>query len=461
MSEQTQTAGLSTAESDCSSMNGSRHGATKLNNTNDGNNNNKYAAPAVTVETKYSAPATKSPSPIKKMFFVASSDKRRSSSAGSISNSAPTILIRTPEDALSQSTSSAPGNMRAPLKSAMVTRTIHESLHRGRRSSDGNVPPNHNYPRSVSFAQVKIREYERVMGDNPSVRSGPPLSIGWRYVDEPTSISIDDYEEGKGECRASSEFLVPKAVREKILKEQADVSRREMVATVRMIQKEKAQRRKTVVNLPMQKTEERVEGAKRKMKKILKPSTSYEHLEAKLWDDAHAIAIEKAHRLEESIRKGESVSSRDLYNVGTPCGNIVPCRRNSVQPITQPPLPHQSQQRSQSMETGNENNASRQQQTATVASLGDHDITSETVPNIYAPQSANSNQKLRSAEGMGEQLEQHQPPQATTPPRNSDSEKIISPSPRSSNIVATEDSEDEDDMLSKLLLEDAVISDNM
>ena len=293
------------------------------------------------------------------------------------------------------------------------------------------------------------------MGDNPSVRSGPPLSIGWRYVDEPTSISIDDYEEGKGECRASSEFLVPKAVREKILKEQADVSRREMVATVRMIQKEKAQRRKTVVNLPMQKTEERVEGAKRKMKKILKPSTSYEHLEAKLWDDAHAIAIEKAQRLEESIRKGESVSSRDLYNVGTPCGNIVPCRRNSVQP-TQPPLPHQNQQIRRNTEP-----APRQQQTATVASVGDHDITSETVPNIYAPQSANSNQKLRSSEGIGEQLEQHQPPQATTPPRNSDNEKITSPSPRSSNIVATEDSEDEDDMLSKLLLEDAVISDNM
>lgn len=108
------------------------------------------------------------------------------------------------------------------------------------------------------------------------------------------------------------------------------MSRREMVAAVRTIKKEKAQRHKTVVNLSMQKTEEKIEKVRRKMKKILKPSSSYGTLEAELWDDAHAVAMEKAKRLEESLHRGESVTYMDLYSAGTPCNNILPSRRNSI-----------------------------------------------------------------------------------------------------------------------------------
>ena len=35
--------------------------------------------------------------------------------------------------------------------------------------------------RSVSYGSVKIREYERVVGDNPGVSSGVPIGIGWNY----------------------------------------------------------------------------------------------------------------------------------------------------------------------------------------------------------------------------------------------------------------------------------------
>jgi hypothetical protein len=147
-------------------------------------------------------------------------------------------------------------------------------------------------------------------------------------------MSLDDYESGKGPPRSSSEYLVPKSVRETMLVEHAGVSRREIVNTVRIIQKAKAARRKTVVNLGMAPAEERMEETKRKMKTILKPSSSYSCLEAKLWDDAHARAMEKAQSLEESIRGGERVSPGDIWRVGTPSNSILPSRRNSPLIVT-------------------------------------------------------------------------------------------------------------------------------
>lgn len=254
-------------------------------------------------------------------------NRSRSSSMASLSNSAPTVLVTT--------TSSGDPALRRPLRSAMSSRTLHESLHRGRPPAASGARR-----RSISFAQVHIREYERVLGDNPSVRSGPPLSIGWRHAPDPISMTLDDYEEGRGEPRSSAEYLVPKRDREDLLKEQAGVRHREMIETIRAVNKEKQRRRKTVINLGMMKSEERVEGAKRKIKKILKPSSSYKSREAKLWDDAHAAAVEKARRLEDSMRRGESVGRRDLYRVGTPFDNLLPSRSNSMSPrLVQPQNP--------------------------------------------------------------------------------------------------------------------------
>ena len=143
-------------------------------------------------------------------------------------------------------------------------------------------------------------------------------------------MPVEVFEEYKGEPRDSKEFCVPRIVREELLAEHADISRREMAGAVRAVGKIKNNRRKTVVNLGMSKTEERIEKAKTKIREIIHPSTSYERQEAKLWNDAHAIAVDKAQRLEESIHRGESVSAKDLYRVGMPVVPILPSRRNTV-----------------------------------------------------------------------------------------------------------------------------------
>lgn len=65
-------------------------------------------------------------------------------------------------------------------------------ISRNRSDSSGSGNKMH---RSVSFHSVDIREYDRTIGDNPSCRSGPPLSLDWSYskkYEKPKSL--DEYE---------------------------------------------------------------------------------------------------------------------------------------------------------------------------------------------------------------------------------------------------------------------------
>jgi len=52
--------------------------------------------------------------------------------------------------------------------------------------------------RCVSFSAVKVREYEVTLGDNPSVSSGAPLSLGWRYNPHESVESLGDISDITG-----------------------------------------------------------------------------------------------------------------------------------------------------------------------------------------------------------------------------------------------------------------------
>jgi hypothetical protein len=65
--------------------------------------------------------------------------------------------------------------------------------------------------KGVCFAFVEIREYEMVLGDNPSVTNGPPISLGWA-VESISIFTVDMYERSK-DPRARHELQVPAALR--------------------------------------------------------------------------------------------------------------------------------------------------------------------------------------------------------------------------------------------------------
>ena len=59
---------------------------------------------------------------------------------------------------------------------------------------------------TVRFKTIEVREYERIVGDNPSCSKGPPISIGWGYIIH-RHYSINDYEHlVRGPRRTKKEF---------------------------------------------------------------------------------------------------------------------------------------------------------------------------------------------------------------------------------------------------------------
>lgn len=90
---------------------------------------------------------------------------------------------------------------------------------------------------SVSFGAIQVREYNRILGDNTNVKVGPPISIGWDYVqNEP--VDLVKYEESRPFARSRDHLKLVSFERRKILKE-FQVPEKEIKATVKMIKKQR------------------------------------------------------------------------------------------------------------------------------------------------------------------------------------------------------------------------------
>jgi hypothetical protein len=92
------------------------------------------------------------------------------------------------------------GKRQRSSRNILVVKTQSDSMLRAYGSPSLSRCPSyasqHSNRSNVSFQTVMVREYPRCIGDNPSVSSGPPLSIEW----EPQKfeeISIDDFEESR------------------------------------------------------------------------------------------------------------------------------------------------------------------------------------------------------------------------------------------------------------------------
>lgn len=97
--------------------------------------------------------------------------------------------------------------------------------------------------KSVCFSSIEIHEHCYTMGDNPSVAGGPPLSMEWKSF-RTVSFALDDYEQRKPEPRTRDTMVVPRSVREEILRREG-FSRGEMKEAANEAEKIRQQRVKS------------------------------------------------------------------------------------------------------------------------------------------------------------------------------------------------------------------------
>lgn len=96
----------------------------------------------------------------------------------------------------------------------------------------------------------------------------PTFSITWEYDPETKIISIDQYEELRPPRRTHFEMILPREVRQSMLRKEWDVTQTQIAAAVRANIKAKNQRRATINNLgKATKMEEMFESAGRKVKR--------------------------------------------------------------------------------------------------------------------------------------------------------------------------------------------------
>lgn len=138
---------------------------------------------------------------------------------------------------------------------------------------------------SVTFGVISIREYERTVGDNPSVTSGPPISIGWSYMPS-FEAAVDEYETSRPCRRTKREFYLPSDLRKDLLLNEwgysvEEVRRAKREATYIQYHREKS----AYQGLLSEKAQELAESTRRKVNRLRNGNNTKKEQE-KLWDQA-------------------------------------------------------------------------------------------------------------------------------------------------------------------------------
>merc|ERR1712125_245778 len=116
-----------------------------------------------------------------------------------------------------------------------------------------------NSRRRVSFGSIYVRQYERIVGDNPSTTVGVPVSIGWAYYEDEEQyinpVSLDRYEMNRRinnlkRGRNRKQLRMTSITRENMLLNVFGVPKKELIEAEKEIKKIRKQRNRSN-NQPM------------------------------------------------------------------------------------------------------------------------------------------------------------------------------------------------------------------
>lgn len=125
--------------------------------------------------------------------------------------------------------------------------------------------------RSVNFDVTELREFPMILGDNPCVLEGPPVTIGWEFYPQTHFIlEVDTFERMRGNSRRSYEELrLSKEIREdRLLK--GGTTQKEIVQAIRQVRKDQNNRFNSAQIQPgVESMHTAVENARTGIKKII------------------------------------------------------------------------------------------------------------------------------------------------------------------------------------------------
>lgn len=132
-------------------------------------------------------------------------------------------------------------------------------------ATKSNIPKTHK--KKVLFSTVSIREFAIDIGDNPTPRSGPSITIQWRHHSSHT-ISVDEYEQSIPGKRKGRQMLIPAPVRLEMLV-RAGYSHSQIIRETKPVNIARTQRQRTIATLGLSELHEVSEKISRSTKNIL------------------------------------------------------------------------------------------------------------------------------------------------------------------------------------------------
>jgi hypothetical protein len=124
---------------------------------------------------------------------------------------------------------------------------------------------------SVRFGSIEIREYERIVGDHPDVKFGPPMGIGWQYYQN-EQIPIDEYERRRGPKKFM--LRMSSITRKNVLRNVFNIPEQEIRSAEKEVQKiQKLRERSAKQSVAAAKVEETIRRPFRRFNTMFTPET--------------------------------------------------------------------------------------------------------------------------------------------------------------------------------------------
>ncbi|KAL7545642.1 hypothetical protein ACHAWF_018327 [Thalassiosira exigua] len=182
------------------------------------------------------------------------------------------MAVPTQRDSLSRSTSSRSAEQKEGHRTWRASRLLSTRTQKEFRGGvdlddDGQIATSPHA--SLRFFDVEVREYAVVVSDNPGVRAGVALELGWDYNVLERS-HIDNFEEKRSKERSKDfkkEKKLTRLEREKILREYG-ATQTEIDAAAKRAAIVRNARKKSIETREHDKLHENVENSLNKLKKL-------------------------------------------------------------------------------------------------------------------------------------------------------------------------------------------------